>query len=319
MASLWRTQRPRFPQYISDGSGRDYYIKFNNAGYWEDQFKVKKKPDYEFPKYNNFHSLFHLAAPVKFIPTGKGRETYIINAGGFHHDQKPLSVFKLDDFLREPIIERPKKFKNKKHYMSVGEKRYNEKLQILEKDLVNRLYNLSIKNRKSKKQLDNENLLPNINTKSYNESDFNNNISNEKSGGERLNTLESLPSFKVNYLNDKKDKTNKMSLRNNLATILKQSQQIENYEMNNNSRRSDNESDYNIYRNGRVGCRINGLGSLANCQSEKWNIRINTEGNINRNRQISLERPTKNKLRKNNFTFSYGENPEEKKFKTIEY
>ena len=29
MANLWRTQRPRFPQYISDGKGRDYYIKFN--------------------------------------------------------------------------------------------------------------------------------------------------------------------------------------------------------------------------------------------------------------------------------------------------
>ena len=40
MANLWRTQRPRFPLYNSDGSGRDYYIKFNNAGYWENQFKI---------------------------------------------------------------------------------------------------------------------------------------------------------------------------------------------------------------------------------------------------------------------------------------
>ena len=45
MASLWRTQRPRFPHYISDGNGRDYYIKYNNAGYWEGQVKIYKKPE----------------------------------------------------------------------------------------------------------------------------------------------------------------------------------------------------------------------------------------------------------------------------------
>ena len=318
MASLWRTQRPRFPQYISDGSGRDYYIKFNNAGYWADQFKVTKKPEYDFPKYNNFHSLYHQAAPVKFIPTGKGRETYIINAGGFHHDQKPLSVFKLDDFLREPIIERPKKFKNKKHYMSVGEKRYNEKLKILEKDLVNRLYTLSIQKGKSKKLVEEENLLPNIDKKNNKtENDISNININEKSG-QRLNTLESLPSFKANYLKDKNEKTNKMELENDLNTILKQSKQIENYEMKNYARRSNNQSDYNIYRDGRVGCRMKGLKSLANCQSEKWNFRHSTEENQNRNKNNSLERPIKNKLKKNNLTFSYEENPE-KEFNTLEY
>ena len=51
MSSLWRTQRPRFPHYVSDGNGRDYYIKYNNAGYWEGQFKIYKKHDYEYPKY----------------------------------------------------------------------------------------------------------------------------------------------------------------------------------------------------------------------------------------------------------------------------
>ena len=99
MANLWRTQRPRFPLYSSDGNGRDYYIKYNNAGYWDDQFKIIKKPDYEYPKYNNFHSLIHQAAPVKYKPTGNGRETYIINDGGLHHDQRSLASYKLDEFL----------------------------------------------------------------------------------------------------------------------------------------------------------------------------------------------------------------------------
>ena len=114
MASLWRTQRPRFPQYISDGNGRDYYIKYNNAGYWESQFKVYKKPDYEYPKYSNYHSLFHQAAPFKYYATGNGRETYIINAGGLYHDQKPLACYKLDDFLRESqTMENVSKFQSK--------------------------------------------------------------------------------------------------------------------------------------------------------------------------------------------------------------
>ena len=36
------------------------------------------------PKYNNYHSLFHQAAPFKYIASGKGRETYIIFQRGFY-------------------------------------------------------------------------------------------------------------------------------------------------------------------------------------------------------------------------------------------
>ena len=112
MASLWRTQRPRFPHYISDGNGRDYYIKYNNAGYWEDQFKISKKPDYEYPKYSNYHTLFHQAAPFKYYASGNGRETYILNSGGLYHEQRPLASYKLDDFLRgsKTIDNPPSKF-----------------------------------------------------------------------------------------------------------------------------------------------------------------------------------------------------------------
>ena len=100
MSSLWRTQRIRFPMYAPDGFGRDYYIKFNNGGYWEDQFHIRKKPDYERYRYNNYHTLFHHPAPVKFNPSGHGRETYIINAGGLYHDQKSLCSYKLADLAR---------------------------------------------------------------------------------------------------------------------------------------------------------------------------------------------------------------------------
>ena len=64
MSSLWRTERPRFPLYTPDGRGRDYYIKYDNGGYWAEQFQLKKVPDYERTRYSNFHTLFHQAAPL---------------------------------------------------------------------------------------------------------------------------------------------------------------------------------------------------------------------------------------------------------------
>ena len=32
----------------------------------EDQFVISKMPDYVDSKYNNFHSLFHMASPFKY-------------------------------------------------------------------------------------------------------------------------------------------------------------------------------------------------------------------------------------------------------------
>ena len=140
MSSLWRTERPRFPMYSPDGRGRDYYIKFDNGGYWADQFKLKKKPDYERPRYQNFHTLYHLAAPFKYWGNGHGRETYIIKGEGFFHEQKPLCSYKLIDFLRNGRESSLYDKYKKKIFMSVSEKKYNNELRLLEKRLIKRLY-----------------------------------------------------------------------------------------------------------------------------------------------------------------------------------
>ena len=153
MANLWRTQRPRFPLYQSDGFGRDYYIKYTNGGYWENQFYLRKKPDLERHRYNNFHSLYHLAAPVKYFANGSGRENYILQFNGFHHDQKPLCSYQLTDFLRnERYIKLSPAHLKKKAYLSVAENRYNKKLKSLEKQLVKRLYIDPMKEKEKKKQ-----------------------------------------------------------------------------------------------------------------------------------------------------------------------
>ena len=281
MASLWRTQRPRFPHYISDGNGRDYYIKYNNAGYWEGQFKIYKKPDYEYPKYSNYHTLFHQAAPLKYYATGNGRETYILNHGGLYHEQRPLASYKLGDFIRgSKSIEKTSNFQSKKRYLSLGEKKYNSQLKSLEKNLVKRLYKVPIKKNNGE---ENE-VLPSL--EGQKESD-NNNI-----------MMQSTPN-----LNKDKNKLKRnlaISTNDDMDFLLKQTQKINKYEMKNNARRSNNETDYNMYKNGRIGCRINNLNSMKlfplNSITNKCTMkRFNTEGNKVFPRRIEKLKIQKNK------------------------
>ena len=158
MANLWRTQRPRFPLYQSDGLGRDYYIKYTNGGFWENQFVISKKPDYVRNKYNNFHSLFHMAAPFKYWGDGSGREHYILKCNGLYHDQKPLCSYTLTDFLRNgKNIQGTPDMSRKKIYFSLSEIKYNQQLRNLEKKLVKRLYTDPLKKKKKKIMIDIDN------------------------------------------------------------------------------------------------------------------------------------------------------------------
>jgi len=291
MASLWRTQRPRFPQYISDGNGRDYYIKFNNAGYWEGQFKVFKKPDYEYPKYSNYHSLFHQTAPFKYYASGNGRETYIINSGGLYHDQRPLASYKLDDFLRgSKTMENMENSKpSRRRYLSLGEKKYNSQLKSLEKNLIKRLYKIPKKNKK----IEQNEILPTLEGKK--EIDFGDKLKNNM-----LLNIASTPNFSKNRSMNKKNLS--ISLNDNLDNLFKQTQQINKYEMLNKARRSNNESEYNIYKNGKIGCRLKTLNSMNNLPfNHKKNYamkRFNTEGN-----KVFPNRMQKMKIEKNIFGF----------------
>ena len=149
MSSLWRTERPRFPLYSPDGMGRDYYIKFDNGGYWADQFQLKKIPDYEPFKYKNFHTLFHQAAPFKYWGNGHGRETYILQTNGLFHEQKPLCSYKLSDFLRKNKSNSLFNSYKKKLFTSVSEKKYNKELRQIEKKLIKRLYTEPMEIKKS--------------------------------------------------------------------------------------------------------------------------------------------------------------------------
>ena len=313
MANLWRTQRPRIPQYASDGSGRDYYIKYDNGGIWENEkFKILKKPDYEYSKYSNYHTLFHQAAPVKYIPTGAGRETYIINSMGLCHDQRPLASYHLGEFLRNSkSIEVQPKYKNKRLYKSKAEKRYNIKLQSLEKQLIHRLYNFPMNIKKRMKLEEYEKEAPSSNFQNKDNESINNDYNNTINGrGADIRYVESMPNINRGGLRKKifdlkNKKFDKFSLSNNIDKILMQTQQIENYEMNNNARRNNNESDYNIYKNGKLGCRIKNLKYSSEISKYLSSNRVNTDGNMDRKRKKLFN--------------SYSQKPADTKFKYLEY
>ena len=76
--------------------------------------------------------------------------------------------------------------------------------------------------------------------------------------------------------------------------------QINKYEMKNNARRSNNESDYNIYKDGKVGCRIKILNSMTNLPiKNKKNYamkRFNTEENKNFPEKIQKWKTKNNKI-----------------------
>ena len=302
MSNLWRTQRPRIPTYISDGSGRDYYIKYNNAGYWDEQIKIQSKPINNYPKNNKYYTIFHQPAPVKFVPTGNGRETYIINSMGQYHDEKPLLSYKLDDFLRvSKSMGRNPKNNIKSIFLSEEEKRYNNKIHSLQKRLIYRLYRLpmKIKNEKKKKE-EKYNNLPNIASKKENEYIENDYI---------YKTLETSPNLSLykNYSKNKKFTT--LSLKHNL--ISNQSNIEEKNTIYNNTSKSKNETFYGLYKDGRLGLKMNGLKKLTDKSAEIWNGHynlLNTEGNEKRKNFISLEKRNK-KLKKKNLT-----NPNFKKY-----
>ena len=148
VSSLYRTFRPSFNAYNSNGEGRDIYIQYNNGGFW----KMDILPGQNITKYSNqsnyrFRSLNHRAAPFKYQTDGSGRDSYIsFNDGGLRINTKPLTNYHLSDFLRQDnnnLLEwnRTGSNWNKKKYLSKAEIKYNKLIKNIENGVVDRLYN----------------------------------------------------------------------------------------------------------------------------------------------------------------------------------
>ena len=288
-AGLWRTGRPRFPMYSSDGRGRDYYIKFDNGGYWADQFKLKKVPDYERPRYKNYHTLFHHPAPFKYWGNGHGRETYILQQSGFFHDQKPLCSYKLIDFLRTNETDNRYYNSYKKNlFLSVSEKKYNKELKRFEKKLIKRLYTDPLNMKKSMKSIsfnknNNDSSIEKKEIMGRTITDFhfnnNNTESLEKSGEEniRSNTLGNIRNENIykniynnNSIKNKKMKNNKLAKFNRtFDNFYKNNLKTKNlkFRNDNNSKHDDSSFFNNKYKTFKELLNYNRINTTADCKS----------------------------------------------------
>ena len=265
--SLWRTQRSQFPQYTPNGLGRDYYITYNNAGLWENIRPIQRAPDYERLKYNNFHTLFHRTAPVKYFADGHGRENYILQSKGMLNDEKPMCSYQLTDFLRS----NNPRASNLKQYKSRDERKYNAQLRSLEKDLIKRLYpkpkknNVKISQDEENYKTFNENFDENLKTEENN--DFENNkFGTVKNKSNTVSTFPTITNKKINKRVGIKNKKYNSCFFDSIDYILKQSQTVENYEFGKLKTKKNNGNKYNI-KNLSVSQRI--FNQLRDIESNK--------------------------------------------------
>ena len=148
--SLYRTQRPRFVLYSTDGLGRDTYIGFNNGGFWKDNIaKISMKPKYAHPNQSIYRSVGKYPASFNYYSDGTGRDSYVLaHDGGLKRDYKSMRTYHLKDFLRTPescifnFKSSPMKegVSPKTSYLSKNEFNQNMFIKKLEKDLIRRLY-----------------------------------------------------------------------------------------------------------------------------------------------------------------------------------
>ena len=141
LISLGRTTKSNIVFYSTDGMGRDRYITYNNGGFWKKNIKqISLKPDYPKDMKKIFHSLNHQPAPFNYQSDGSGRDSYVIeNNAGLVKKFDPLIKQKLMKYLRneDEIIQR-------KIFLTNSQKNILNRMNMIQKNVVNRLYNESL-------------------------------------------------------------------------------------------------------------------------------------------------------------------------------
>ena len=142
---LYRTMKLNYVPYFTDGSGRDRYIAFDNAGFFSNKESKKENVRRTGTSLDTKISYKYVSPYMKapnfhYHSDGNGRDSYIYsNGGGLFYDSKPLNSYKLTDFLREnensTSYNRPGKV-----WVSKSQDKYNKLLRAKEKDIINRLY-----------------------------------------------------------------------------------------------------------------------------------------------------------------------------------
>ena len=136
-----RTVKTNILIYPTNGTGRDAYIAYNNAGFWKQNIKpITKKEQFKRPIISVFRSLKHTPPIWTYYSDGSGRDSYIYyNNGGLKRSFSPLIHQTLEKIIREKKTETNRNL-NQKVTLSKNEKLYFHRINQIQKDLVNRLY-----------------------------------------------------------------------------------------------------------------------------------------------------------------------------------
>ena len=228
-----RTVKTNIIIYPTNGSGRDTYIMYNNAGFWKDNLKrFSLKDKYKRSSFARFRSIRKIPPIWNYHSDGTGRDTYILyNDGGLMNIYKTPSLTNFRTNYEDLFYETSYNNKiNNPLYMTKDEKLYMNKLTKIQKGVVDRLYyqsnkfhNLKRENsygnvftklklepiiKKNRYYNDDEKNIINENNMNINERYFNNN--NELTNRNSMNNI-------FNDMNKSADK----KTRNKLATFRK--------------------------------------------------------------------------------------------------
>ena len=230
---LYRTMKLNYVPYFTDGTGRDRYIAFDNAGFFPNKESKKENVRRTGTSFDTKISYKYMSPYMKapnfhYHSDGNGRDSYIYsNGGGLFYDSKPLNSYKLTDFLRANDYGTTYN-RNGKVWVSKSQDKYNKLIRAKEKDIINRLYENEkkkfIKKKENEENLEeNENEYKTIQTeventklpKIMNKKNFytidtiNNNLNKEKTDEEKeiSNTIDSRKNknnlmFSKNITND---------------------------------------------------------------------------------------------------------------------
>ena len=143
--------KDKYVPYSSDGSGRDYYIGYDNGGFFSKNLSNstdKNNKDTGTAFVTRIDNRYPISPSIKapnfhYHADGNGRDSYIIsNGGGLYYDSKSLNSYKLIDFLRnkEPIFTKSHTIDAESTRCSQNQMRYKKFLREKEKSIINRLY-----------------------------------------------------------------------------------------------------------------------------------------------------------------------------------
>ncbi len=135
------TMKTNIVLYRSNGKGRDSYISYNSGGFWKNKNPINIKEHYYPTPFGIYHSWNRKPPIWIYHSDGTGRDSYVsYDNGGFIKKFNSMSNY-CKNFLWLNNEEKKSENYKKKIKLTRGEILYFQKINKIQKDLVNRLYN----------------------------------------------------------------------------------------------------------------------------------------------------------------------------------